>query len=478
MRKKMWKKLTAMAMLGTIAGSAMLSGCSTNSDVSTSASTETTTENVSAASDSVEESAQETGDKIAVTEPITINIATTWTQGSAVLPAAEKVIADFEAKYPEVTIQMDAESTGDLRTKLTVQAASGELPDISWCPQSYSREFEKDGLIIDWKDVIEKDPEWKAQYSDAVWEGLTEQNGSITIAPLEAAIDSLYYNAEMFEANGWEAPKTWDDFMTLIPKIKEKGIAPLVTGGKDSRFAWMASAILVRSAGLDNFKSLCFGDAMTKWDDPEYGFVEAVSKFKEMVAAGAFPNGVLGMSATEADQMFANGEAAMYYEGAWKVANFESAGGEGWTAKVNRVDWPAFTDCADGNPNTRVGGSFIGMIVQSGMDETKEALCIELVKAFCSPEFGIASQEVGGPIYPGIAEYDESTTLPLTNQLIKAYRSAESFIPSMDSIAPPAGDIAIKQTAFPGIITGEFDVNKAVTEVQKAAEDYVAGLAQ
>ena len=63
-------------------------------------------------------------------------------------------------------------------------------------------------------------------------------------------------------------------------------------------------------------------------------------------------------------------------------------------------------------------------------------------------------------------------------QLIKAYRSAESFIPSMDSIAPPAVDIAIKQTAFPGIITGEFDVNKAVTEVQKAAEDYVAGLAQ
>ena len=478
MRKGIWKKLTAAAMTGTIAGSLMLSGCGTNDNAPISATTETKTDTVAEESSSTEGIPEEAGDRIAVTEPITINIATTWTQGSAVLPAAEKVIAEFEAKYPEVTIQMDAESTGDLRTKLTVQAASGELPDISWCPQSYSREFEKDGLIIDWKTVIEQDPEWKAQYSDAVWEGLTEQNGAITLAPLEAAIDGLYYNAEMFEENGWEAPETWDDFMALIPKIKEKGIAPLVTGGKDSRFAWMASAILVRSAGLDNFKDLCFGEAMTKWDDPQYGFVEAVSKFKEMVDAGAFPNGVLGMSATEADQMFANGEAAMYYEGAWKVANFESAGGKGWTDKVNRIDWPAFTDCADGNPNTRVGGSFIGLIVHSGMDETKEALCIELVKAFCSPEFGIASQEVGGPIYPGTAEYDESTTLPLTNQLIKAYRSAESFVPSMDSIAPPAVDIAIKQTAFPGIITGEFDVNKAVTEVQKAAEDYAAGLVQ
>ena len=360
MRKGIWKKLTAAAMMGTIAGSLMLSGCGTNDNAPISATTEAKTDTASEESSSAEGIPEEAGDRIAVTEPITINIATTWTQGSAVLPAAEKVIAEFEAKYPEVTIQMDAESTGDLRTKLTVQAASGELPDISWCPQSYSREFEKDGLIIDWKTVIEQDPEWKAQYSDAVWEGLTEQNGAITLAPLEAAIDGLYYNAEMFEENGWEAPETWDDFMALIPKIKEKGIAPLVTGGKDSRFAWMASAILVRSAGLDNFKDLCFGEAMTKWDDPQYGFVEAVSKFKEMVDAGAFPNGVLGMSATEADQMFANGEAAMYYEGAWKVANFESAGGKGWTDKVNRIDWPAFTDCADGNPNTRVGGSFIG----------------------------------------------------------------------------------------------------------------------
>ena len=67
-----------------------------------------------------------------------------------------------------------------------------------------------------------------------------------------------------------------------------------------------------------------------------------------MVDAGAFPNGVMGMSATEADQMFANEEAAMYYEGAWKVGNFESAGGAEFLEKLDRLDWPAMTDCPDG----------------------------------------------------------------------------------------------------------------------------------
>ena len=468
----MKKKVLALCISGILTITA-LAGCGDAAD--TAAPAADTAQQTEAAPAAKQE--QPAADTKAEAKPVTITLASTWTQGSVVQPIAEELIKNFEAEHPGVTIEMDAEATGDLRTKLTVQAAAGELPDISWCPQSYSRQFIKDGLIIDWADKIKEDPEWKAQFSDAVWEGLTEPSGEITLAPMEAAIDSLYYNATMFQEHGWEVPKTWDEFISLCKVINDAGITPIVTGGKDSRFAWMASAILARSAGLDNFKELCFGDAMDKWDDPKYGFPDAVAKFKEMVDAQAFPNGVLGMSATEADQVFANGEAAMYYEGAWKVGNFESAGGEGWTtANVHRADWPAFTDCANGDAGTRVGGCFIGLIVASGMDPEKEALCVELVKKICSPEFGIASQESGGPIYPGLAEYDESTTLPLTNELIKAYRSADSYIPSMDSIAPPAVDLAIKGTAFPGIITGEFTAEQAIVEVQKAAEDYMAGL--
>ena len=37
MRKGIWKKLTAAAMMGTIAGSLMLSGCGANDNASTSA---------------------------------------------------------------------------------------------------------------------------------------------------------------------------------------------------------------------------------------------------------------------------------------------------------------------------------------------------------------------------------------------------------------------------------------------------------
>jgi raffinose/stachyose/melibiose transport system substrate-binding protein len=43
----------------------------------------------------------------------------------------------------------------------------------------------------------------------------------------------------------------------------------------------------------------------------------------------------------------------------------------------------------------------------------------------------------------------------------------------MDTYAPPPVDLAIKNTAMPGIITGQFTVDQAVEEVQKAAVEYL-----
>ena len=453
MKRRILRKIGVTAVAGVLAASSVLAGCGSSS--------------------SGEEGG---GEEQSSDKKIQIKLSTTWTQGSVAQDNIEDLIAKFEEEHPNVEIEHDALSTADLRTKLTVQAASGDMPDVSWCPQSYAREFAKDGLILEWSEIMENDPDWHEWFADPVIDALTEEDGKILLAPLEASIDGLYYNKAMFDEHGWKAPETWDEFMALIPEIKEAGITPIVTGGKEGRFAWMASAILVRCTGLDSFKSLCYGDDLTKWNDESTGFPAAVEKFKEMVDAGAFPNGVMGMSATEADQMFANEEAAMYYEGAWKCGNFESAGGAEFLEKLDRLDWPAMTDCAEGNPDTRVGGCFIGIMVKEGNDEEKEELCIELAKAICSPDFGVPLMEEGGQVYPGVAEYDKDTCSDIMNKMIEAFHSAESYIPSMDGIAPPAVDLAIKQTAFPGIITGELDVQQAIDEVQKAAEDYAASL--
>ncbi|MHB8061570.1 MAG: ABC transporter substrate-binding protein [Ruminiclostridium sp.] len=445
----------AVAMLLTT-----LVGCGTSKDNATTSST------VSASSAPTSTAAQD--------EKQEIRLMTSWTAGSAAYESIEALLKTYKTEKPNITIVHDALPSADLRTKLTVEMAAGTPADVSWCVLSYANEFIKDNKIIDWAPVYKdpRHPEFKEWFSDVSLNFASTEDGKIMMAPQEGSIDGLYYNTELFTKNGWKVPTTFDELLALVPQIKAKGISPIVTGGKDGRFAWLASALLARSAGLDNFKALTKGDAMKSWNDPKYGFVGAMEKFAALVDSGAYPKGVLGMSATEADQMFAKGEAAMYYEGAWKPGNFEQAGGKEFVAKLARVNFPVMTDSPNGDTKVNVGGNIIGFFVANGLSDSKTQASINLVKDICSPEFNVPIMEKGGFVYAGKADYDKSKVSAVMNQCIEAYRSATSYIPSMDGIAPPSIDLAIKQTAMPGIITKEFSVEKAVAEVQKAAEDY------
>ena len=383
-------------------------------------------------------------------------------------------MAKYKAEKPNVKVTHDALPTADARTKLTVEMAAGTPPDVSWCPLSYAKEFIKDNMIIDWGPVFAdaRYPEFKQWFTESSLNFAKSDDGKIMLAPQEGSIDGLFYNKELFAKYNWKVPQTFDDLLALVPLTKAKGIATMVTGGKDGRFAWLASALLIRSAGLKNFQALCKGDNVAKWDDPALGFVPAMEKFKAFVDAGGYPSGVLGISASEADQMFARGEAAMYYEGAWKPGNFASAGGKEFLDKIARIDFPAMTDRTDGDAKIRVGGNVIGIFVANGMKDAKKDAAIRLAMDICSPAFNVPIMEAGGFVYAGKADFNKANVSAVMLQMIDAYRTATGYIPSMDTIAPPSVDLAIKKTAMPGLITGEFDVKKAAAEVQKAAADY------
>lgn len=457
MQKLRLKKASSMALAGLLVIS-LLAGCGG-----------ATAGNGAGTAGTAAEGAQSKTDK-----PIEIRVMTPWTAGSAAYEQINKLVEEVNQPDSNLKIVHDALPSGELRTKITVEMAAGTPPDVSWCVLNFAREFIKDDMIIDWRPVIEdpENPEFKEWFDDKILYFATSNDGKVMMIPEEASMDGLYYNKEIFEKYGWQPPRTFDELIDIARKAKEQGISAIVTGGKDMRFAWLASAFLVRAGGLENAAELALGDALTKWNDPGYGFVDAMTKFKQLVDAGAFPQGVLGLSASEADQMFTRGEAAMYYEGSWKVGNFETTGSREFIDRVGRIDFPAMEDMPNGDKDISVGGIIIGYIVANGLSEQKTDACIEVVKKLASPEFNIPVMENNGWIYAGKGDYDRSKVSNLMSEVIEAYRGAPGFIPSMDAFAPPSVDLAIKQTAMPGIISGEFDVDRAVAEVQKAAEDY------
>ncbi|MBM7583432.1 raffinose/stachyose/melibiose transport system substrate-binding protein [Caldicoprobacter guelmensis] len=468
MRKRKGIKLVSMLLL-VVFCIAVISGCAKSKPIEQKP--EQTTENK-------ETNKQEKTEDKKEQKEITIRYMSATTAGSPQYDILHGLIEKFQKEHPNIKIVHDALPSAELRTKITVEMAADNPPHASWCPLSYAREFMKDNKIIDWRPVFEdpKHKEFKQWFDQKTFEAVTYKDGRIMMAPYEASVDALFYNSELFEKYGWEPPKTFDDLIELAKKCREKGIYALVTGGKDIRFAWLASALLVRVIGVEKAKALGYGNAMTKWNDPEYGFPQAMKKFKELVDAEAFPPGVLGMTVNEADQMFARGEAAMYYEGQWKVGNFIAVGGDEFIKKVKRVNFPIMTDMPNGDPEACVGGILVGTIVSSNKPQEEIEAAIEWAKAISSPEYYGPAMETGTNLYAGKINYDRTKPPAVINELYDAFQKTPRFIPSMDAMAPPPIDLAIKKTAMPGIVSGELTVEEAIAEVQKVAEEYVKSL--
>jgi len=391
----------------------------------------------------------------------------------------QKKAKEFGQSHPGVPVMVDAQPTAQIRTKLTVEFAASNPPNTSWSPLNYSREFMKDNKIVDWRPIYNnpKHPEFRQWYSEPALEGSRYKDGRLMSVPHEASMDGLFYNKEIFDKYGWELPKTFDELLALAKEARSRGIYLLVTGGRDMRFAWMASALLIRSTSLQKAQELTTGSAMNKWNDPEYGFPKAMQKFAQLVKAEAFPPGVLGLSVNEADQMFARGQVAMYYEGAWKPQDFRSVGGPEFIKKVYRTDLPPMTDIPEATPGINVGGTIVGYIIAANQTPEQIENCVQWLKIMVDPDFWKEITKTGGamPFLPAgrLGDFDWSPFPPVLKQLYDAFQNAKGFAPSMDTWAPPAIDLAIKKTAMPGILSGEFTVERAVAEVQRAAEEYL-----
>lgn len=385
-------------------------------------------------------------------------------------------VEKFNAEHPYIHVINDSLPSADLRTKITVEMASGNPPNTMWLPYSYAMEFIKDDLIVDWAKIYTDPahPEFKQRFNDTILYFSQTADGKVPMVPFEAHIDGLFYNTEIFEKNGWKVPETFDDLIDLAAKAKKIGIAGTITGGQDIRFAWLAAALAVRAGGVENAVALAAGDAMDQWNNPKYGFPQAMEKFAQMVKAGIYPEGVMAINANMADQMFVRGEAATYYEGQWRPGVWEDIGGKEFIEKIRRVDFPAMTDMPMGDADARIGGTIVGLAAAADQSPEEMAASIEWIKSISSPEFWIPVLAGGRNLYPGTVEYDKTNVSVVMQQCAEALVSAEKLFPSMDTIAPPAVDLAIKRTAMPGIITGQYTVDQAVKLVQEAALDYLS----
>jgi len=299
MRKKLLVGILAVCMTA-----ALLSGCK-GKDTKTEDASVSETQQEQTETEKVEDTS----------EPITLTVFSNLPDrknGQGLVE--QKIIDDYMSENPNVTIEVEALDEEAYKTKFKAYAMNG-MPDVVsiWGQPSFLDEVLEAGIL---------EPLNEADYADYGFvsgslEGF-KKNGKLYGLPRNTDVMGFYYNQKMFEDNGWEVPKNYDELLALGKKIKEAGIVPVAMDGGDGwPLAIYLTDLLVRVDG--NIKDIV-SNAIATGDFTDPSIVEATKLLADTAQSGLFQVGYDSQDYGTAMNLFTNGQAAMFYMGSWEAS--------------------------------------------------------------------------------------------------------------------------------------------------------------
>lgn len=289
----------------------------------------------------------------------------------------------FEAKNPDIDLQLVFMDNAQANKVLNSQFAAGEGPDIA--PMNV--DFFKNGYAYKLNDQPFID-----RLSDGAKLATTQADGSIFSVPFETWFQGIMYNKKIFADNGIEIPKTWDEFLAVSAKLKAAGIKPLGVGDKDGDVIGKMALGVVLSTG-----AIIEPDVEAGKKTYSASWKTGLDKFYEAVKQGIIGTDAFGMSVDDMVNEFLNGKSAMISMGSWQVADMHK--------KAPDFDFNIFPypSAAEGQEQWAIGGVAGGGGVNAHSKHIDEAL--RVLDYIASPEGDAQWIAVthGGPVIKGTA---------------------------------------------------------------------------
>lgn len=232
------------------------------------------------------------------------------------------LIAGFEALYPNIKVQRDAQTTDSLRPIMQTALASGTGPDVLYYDTGpgYGKVLADAGLLLPLDDA------YAAGAFSHVYDwtkARTTYGGKTYGIGNELETYWVFYNAEMFKQLGVDIPKTYADFLAVCAAAKSAGTVPVAFADQGGWPAYhLFSVYLNNVAGKAKVENLLLGGG--SWDDPDV--VEAIKLFfVDMNEAGYLIPDASAVSYDDAIALFNGGQAAMHISGTWAIGDIADA---------------------------------------------------------------------------------------------------------------------------------------------------------
>ena len=231
----------------------------------------------------------------------------------------EKAAQEWAAKNPGYEVKVG----GDPRIwdKLQPRFIDGTPPDLTfpgWGMDHWA--LAEEGQLLDLGEALKGKPfEGEGTWGDTFHPqilALAQLDGKQFTLPFYVMLHGWWYDAALFEKNGWNPPRTWSELLALGEQMKAKGIAPLAYQGKYPYYMiegfllpWLISA--GGPQAFENAQNMEPG----AWKSP--AMLKAAQMIDELRQKGFFITGALGMDHTGSQMEFLKGKAAMVPCGTW-----------------------------------------------------------------------------------------------------------------------------------------------------------------
>lgn len=337
------------------------------------------------------------------------DVTLTWWHNGTTGPLPdvwEEVAQEFEAEHPGVTVEQTGYQNEELQRTLIPNAlAAGDPPDLFqvW-PGGELRDQVENGYLMPLDDEI---PDTIESVGATVnpWQVDGETYG----VPFTFGIEGFWYNTDLFEQAGIDAPPTTlDELVDAVEQLRAAGITPIAVGAGDK---WPAAHWWYQFA-LHSCSPEALQTAEAEYDFSDECWIEAGEQLESFLGVDPFQEGFLGTPAQQgagsSAGLVANGQAAMELMGHW---NAGVIGGLTPDQQVPEfLGWFPFPGIpgADGDPTAALGGG-------DGFGCSAEAPpeCAELLEYIMSEEVQakFAASGSGIPTVPAATEALEDPNL-------------------------------------------------------------------
>jgi raffinose/stachyose/melibiose transport system substrate-binding protein len=257
---------------------------------------------------------------------------------SAMGIAWEEAIKVFEEETG-ATVEFEEKSFEQIRSTASQVLNSNEAPDILEYNKGNATAglLASQGLLSDldeavdeygWDDALAPSLQTTARYDE---DGIMG-SGPFYGVPNYGEFVEVFYNKDLFEANGVAVPTTMAEFEAAMKSFTDQGIVPLAESAAEYPLGqlWYQLALTQADRSFVDDYQLYTGEV--DFSGPELTY--ATETIKDWTDAGYISTDATGFKAEDAGTAFINGTYPMFYSGSWWHNRF--------TTEVTDFEWGTF----------------------------------------------------------------------------------------------------------------------------------------